>query len=118
MNGFPTPVYNRPQRRSRRLMLKAPVAILMEGERNEIISEDTRTVTVNAHGALIALQLDVHIGQMLTLRNSRSGEEAKCRVAYIGPQQNETKVVGIDFMRPRPEFWSILFPPADWTGVC
>jgi hypothetical protein len=56
--------------------------VLAEGADKEFITEETRTVTVNAHGAMILLGLKVSIGQLLTLRNSRTGEETSRRRLY------------------------------------
>ena len=71
--------------------------------------------TVNAHGAMILLSSKVSIGQLLTLRNSRTGEEVLCRVAYLSPYQSEKREVGVDFRKPCPRFSRISFPPPDWT---
>jgi len=103
------------QRRSQRVMLKVSVVILAEGPDNKPVSEVTRTVTVNAHGAKVLLRVKVSIGQLLTLRNSRTEEQVLCRVAYISPHQSEEREVGLDFMKPCPGFWRISFPPPDWT---
>ena len=97
-------------------MLKISVVVLAQGADNKMISEETRTITVNAHGAMILLTAKVSVGQLLTLRNSRSGEEVLCRVAYVNPHLGEKKEVGVDFMKPFPRFWRISFPPADWTN--
>jgi hypothetical protein len=59
--------------------------ILAEGAGNKPVSEETRTVTVNAHGAMTLLGLKVSIGQLLTLRNSRTEQEAACRAVYVSP---------------------------------
>jgi len=103
------------QRRSQRVMLKVSVLIVARGADNKAVSEETRTVTVNAHGAMVLLALKVSLGQSLTVRNSRTGEEAPCRVVYLSPHQAEKREVGIDFMEVRPQFWRISFPPSDWT---
>jgi hypothetical protein len=102
-------------RRSQRVMVKVSVMVLAQGADNKPVSEETRTVTVNAHGAMILLGLKVSIGQLLTLRNSRTGEEVACRVVYISPHESEKRQVGVDFMKPCPRFWRISFPPPDWT---
>src|SRR5712675_300219 len=104
------------QRRSQRVMLKVSVVVLAQGADNKRVSEETRTVTVNAHGAMILLGMKASIGQLLTLRNSRTGEEASCRVVYLSPHQSEKREVGVDFMKPSPRFWRISFPPPDWTN--
>lgn len=92
------------QRRSQRVMVKVSVMVLTEGADKKSVSEETRNVTVNAHGA-----------KMLTLRNSGTGEEVACRVVYVSPHESEKRQVGVDFMNPCPRFWRISFPPPDWT---
>ena len=76
-----------PQRRSQRVIVKVSVNVLAEGTDNTPVSEETRTVTVNAHGAMILLGIKVSIGQSLTLRNSKTGEEIACRVVYVSPHE-------------------------------
>ena len=61
------------QRRSQRVMLKVSVEVSTREPDDKTISEETRTVTVNAHGAMILLAAKVSVGQLLTLRNQRSG---------------------------------------------
>jgi len=107
---------NEAQRRSQRVMLKASVVVLTQGADNKLISETTRTVTVNAHGAMILLGVKVSIGQLLTVRHAGTGEEASCRVVYLSPHQAEKREVGVDFIKPSPGFWRISFPPPDWTN--
>jgi hypothetical protein len=103
------------ERRSQRMMLKVSVVVLAHGADNKRVSEETRTVTVNAHGAMILLGMKVSIGQILMLRHSGTGEEVSCRVVYLSPHQSEKREVGLDFMKPSPGFWRISFPPPDWT---
>jgi hypothetical protein len=103
------------ERRSQRVMLKVSVVVLAHGADNKRVSEETRTVTVNAHGAMILLGMKVSIGQILMLRHSGTGEEVSCRVVYLSPHQAEKREVGVDFMKPSPGFWRISFPPPDWT---
>ena len=103
------------QRRSQRVMLKVSVVVLAHGADNKRVSEETRTVTVNAHGAMILLGMKVSIGQILMLRHSGTGEEVSCRVVYLSPHQSEKREVGVEFMKPSPGFWRISFPPPDWT---
>ena len=106
---------NDAQRRSQRVMLKVTVVVLAQGSDNKLVSEVTRTVTVNAHGAQVLLGLKVSIGQLLTLRHSGTGEEVSCRVVYLRPHQSDKREVGVEFMKPSPGFWRISFPPPDWT---
>jgi hypothetical protein len=117
MGSVPPPTNgdNNAQRRSQRVMVKVSVIVLAEGADKKSVSEERRTVTVNAHGAMILLGLKVSIGQLLTLRNERTGEEVACRVVYLSPHESEKRQVVVDFMSPCPRFWRISFPPPDWT---
>ncbi len=81
--------------------------VLAEGSDQKFISEEMRTVTVNAQGAMVLLGLEISIGQLLTLRNSRTGEEVACRVVYGSPHESEKSQLGVDFMEPCPRFCSI-----------
>src|SRR5260370_39808843 len=103
------------QRRSQRVILKVTEVVLAQESDNKLVSEVTRTVTVNAHGPQVLLGLKVSIGQLLTLQHSGIGEEVSCRGGYLSPHQSERREVGVEFMKPSPGFWRISFPPPDWT---
>ena len=78
-------------------------------------SEETSTLTVSAHGALIQLALTVEIGQLLRIKNAQTSEELVCRVVSLGPEHTSKLEVAIEFEIPSPRFWRIAFPPADWS---
>lgn len=82
-------------RRSQRVMLNASVVVVTQGTDNKTVSEETRTVVVNAHGAVIPLRMSVSMGQSITLRNSKTGEEVSCRVAYLSPHQSDKREIGV-----------------------
>ena len=102
-------------RRSQRVCLKLPIVVLREGPGTNVASEETQTLIVNAHGALIQLALTVEIGQLLGIKNTRTMEELVCRVVHLGLDQSGKREVGIEFEQPSPRFWRIAFPPSDWT---
>jgi len=58
---------NNAQRRSQRVMLKVSVVVLVHGADNKVVSEVTRTVTVNAHGASVMLTDDLERIRVLEL---------------------------------------------------
>ncbi len=100
-------------RRSFRLLLQVPVIIRCEGP--EEFTEETQTLVVNAHGALVGLGAVVQSGQTLFLKNKITGEERACRIAYLGPPSGGKTQVGLEFIEPSPHFWQISFPPEDWA---
>jgi hypothetical protein len=117
MQPFSTQVAERSnQRRSQRVLLSLPVEVTaQQGVEKKPVSEKARTMVVNAHGALVQLNLKVEIGQQLTVKNLKTNEEAHCRVVFVNQAQLSNVEVGIEFLKPAPLFWRIAFPPADWT---
>jgi hypothetical protein len=103
------------QRRSQRVLIGIPISVDVPQAGKRPISEETRTLVVNAHGALVLLAAAVSIGDTVTVRNPKTNEELQCRVAFVGLQQADKKEVGVEFVKPSPTFWRIAFPPEDWT---
>ena len=102
-------------RRSQRVLLS--VHILVKGSRTdgEPFAEDTHTIVVNVHGALILLAENVKAAQPLTIRNMKSGEEVSCKVVEAGKIHDGKREVGIEFLEPSRHFWRVSFPPEDWS---
>jgi hypothetical protein len=106
------PMSNR--RRSQRVLLRIPVQVIGRGPDKKPVSELTQTAVVNAHGALIYLSLKVTVGQVIILKNPETNEEQLCRVARADPAPDGRSEVGIEFVKPAPNFWRVAFPPSDW----
>jgi len=104
------------QRRSRRVLLVVQILVKGEREDGEPFAEETQTVVVNAHGALIFLAQTVKAAQPLTIRNLKSGEEVACRVVDVGAAHDGKREVGIEFLEPSHRFWRVSFPPEDWSS--
>jgi hypothetical protein len=102
-------------RRSQRVCLRLPVTVLRKGPGANVASEETHTLMVNAHGALLQLALTVELGQLLSIKNTKTMEELVCRVVHLGPEYTNKREVGVEFEVPAPRFWRIAFPPDDWT---
>jgi len=102
-------------RRSQRVCLSLPITVFREGPGKNVASEETSTLIVNAHGALLQLALTVEIGQLLGIKNTQTMEELVCRVVSLGLDQPGKREVGIEFEVPSPRFWRIAFPPSDWS---
>jgi len=103
------------RRRSQRVLLSMPVIVRAETEPGKAVEEETHTLIVNAHGALLPVSMPVKVSQDLVLRNKDSNEEQRCRVAYMGPVIAGRMQTGIEFRRPAPQFWHVTFPPEDWA---
>lgn len=84
------------------------------GEDQHPFREATHTLVINAHGALIGLAHPVEVGQQIILKNPKSQEMQACRVVHSGTAVSGKTHVGVEFLRPAPNFWQIAFPPDDW----
>lgn len=98
------------------MVLDMPLVIRGQSGDERDFQEETFTLAVNAHGALLLLATGVALGQRLTLINPKNWDEREARVAYLGPAHVGLAKVGIEFTRPAPEFWSVSSPPGDWNA--
>ena len=103
------------RRRSQRVILTLPVIVCSEEGAKPYFEEETHTLVVNLHGALIVLGARVAKGQKLRVKNRATQAEQICRVASLGPTADGKVQVGVEFLQPSPDFWHISFPPEDWV---
>lgn len=102
------------QRRSERLLLDVPIVIRSQDPAGRTFSEETFTVTVSAHGALVMLEARVALGQKIVVSNPKNWDEREARVAFLGQPHAGLAQVAFEFSRPAPEFWSLDTCPASW----
>jgi hypothetical protein len=95
----------RSRRRSKRVQHKTPVMVRFQDANKHSISENTHTMIVNDHGALILLAAEVRAQQIIRIENLNIGEELLCRVASIGPTLMGKTQVAVEFIIPKPGFW-------------
>jgi len=104
------------RRRSQRVILTMAISIRSEsGPKIASFEEQTNTLVVNVHGALIALSSKVAVGQTLRMTNVKTQQEQACRVVSMAPASGGKPKVGVEFLNPSPDFWHISFPPEDWV---
>jgi PilZ domain len=104
------------RRRSQRVILNLPVTVRTDGDPNDTsFEEETHTLVVNLHGALIVLAGKVTKDQKLRVTNRATQEEQLCRVANVAPASAGKAQVGVEFLKSSPDFWRITFPPEDWV---
>ena len=101
----PTEIPMRNRRRSKRVQHRTPVRVRFQDARKNSISEETHTMIVNDHGALILLAAEANIQQIVRLENLTTGEELLCRVASVGATLMGKTQVAVEFITPKPEFW-------------
>jgi hypothetical protein len=103
------------RRRSQRVLMKIPVRVSGQTALGLLFEEETHTLAVSAHGALISVSTEVNKGQRLVLSNVQTKAALECVVAHISRRQGGRLEVGVEFMLPHPVFWHVAFPPKDWT---
>ena len=103
------------RRRSQRVLMQVPVRIHGKDAQGDHMEEETETLAINAHGALVVLKSRLKSGGKVFLQHKRTGEEQECEVAFLGPVRSGKNEIGLEFSVPRPGFWRVAFPPEDWT---
>ncbi len=95
-------------------MLQVPVTVQAKTRDGKDVREETQTVVVNAHGGLMKLKMDIKTGQPILLINEKTKANQGCRVVRVETSDAGNSAVAFEFDQPAPQFWPIVFPPADW----
>jgi ribosomal 50S subunit-recycling heat shock protein len=105
---------------SQRVVIDIPVRVRVNRADATPVEEITKTVIVNANGALIKLSTLVVAGETLQMVNLRTNAEVKCTVANtrIDPKDNERAEAVITFDEPTPGYWGLSFPPSGLELNC
>jgi len=104
------------RRRSERVMLQMKVTVIAEDVQRKPRQEEALTLIVNAHGGLLKMKLELHVGQSMRLLNPQNKIEQSCRVVRVDDTSSEFFSVAFEFDRPNPKFWPVVFPPSDWEA--
>jgi hypothetical protein len=105
------------RRRSQRVFIQTKVIVFGKTAASQQFQEETLTQAVNAHGALVLMKQAMAHGQRLVLTNVTTQEDIECRVVFLGPKQGDQAQIGVEFLKPSPNFWRISFPPEDWKAA-
>ena len=105
-----------PRRRSQRVLMQVAVHIRGTDSQGKEFEEETETLAINAHGALILVNARVTSGSKVTIQHKRTQEEQECHVVFLGPVRAGKAEIGLEFSDPRPAFWRVAFPPEDWSS--
>jgi PilZ domain len=110
-----TPTHTGPRRRSQRVLMQVPVRIHGKNAQGAPFDEETETLAINAHGALVLLQARLTSGSTIQMEHKRTSEAQECHVVFLGPVRGNKAEIGLEFSAPRPQFWRVAFPPEDWS---
>jgi hypothetical protein len=96
------------RRRSTRFVSSVTFVVSRDSAEKQLFQERVVTLSINAHGALIALTGQVTLGQKLLLMNSKTWSRTKGRVIRLCALEGEWTQVAVEFEQPTPEFG---YPP-------
>lgn len=100
-------------RRSDRISISFTLETMGTNAEGEPFLETARTVVVNRHGALVALNHKLRAGQTVTVRrrtNDGSIRQADVRVVACEKELPNGGEYGVSFVDPNLDFWNIEFP--------
>jgi TonB family protein len=75
----------------------------------EPFEEQTSTMIVFPHGAVLRMSTAVTVGQMLVVTNSKTRQDAICRVVKVRTFTNAQGYVEIEFSHPQAGYWGVSF---------
>jgi hypothetical protein len=110
LQGWPSNV-----RRSQRLYVQIRVRVQGHLQDKTPFTEETVTLVVNAHGALVRLDAETQLGQTVVLQIVSTNETQEGKVVFISEGKDAKFHVGIELTKPNPLFWHVSFPPEDWS---
>ncbi len=116
MDTMTTETTTSKERRSSRIFTRIPVRASGKNSQGKKFRENSQTIVINAHGALLYLNEEIGMGNQLVLINPVTEEEQECRVVYLGELSDKGTRVGIEFLSPSPHFWGVDFAPQDWPA--
>jgi hypothetical protein len=99
------------RRRSSRFPINVSLVVCGQSADEQHFQEETFTLSVNVHGALVALAAHVTLGQRLLLMNPQTWNERAGRVTRFGAREGGRTQIGIEFTEPAPGFWPLGAPP-------
>ncbi|HEY0704250.1 MAG TPA: hypothetical protein VGD60_15875 [Candidatus Acidoferrales bacterium] len=95
------------RRRSKRLRARVPICVRFQDAAKRFVSEQTHSIIINEHGALILLAAPVRLQQVIRVENVGTEKEVLCRVALLGPTFMGKTQVAVEFIMPMPGFWTV-----------
>jgi hypothetical protein len=99
------------QRRSERILLKVPVHVAGVDADGKSFEERTFTLSINRHGAFIALSNSPQEGDHVMVTHLGTRQSCAFRLCESGKDPSgEVTAWGIECLEPNANFWKIRFP--------
>ena len=92
------------RRRSERFPSRVTLVVCGRSTGKGSFKEETVTLSINSHGALLALSANVSLGQRLLLMNLQNWDEVEARVSRLAALDGQQTHVAVEFVHPAPQF--------------
>jgi hypothetical protein len=99
------------RRRSERFPSRVTLMVCGQLTGNVPFKEETVTLSINSHGALLALSTNVALGQKLLVMNPQTWDEVEARVSRLAALHDQSNEIAVEFAKPAVGFWPIGAPP-------
>ena len=99
------------RRRSERFAFRVTLWVCGYSTGKGSFKEETVTLSINSHGALVSLSTNVALGQRLLLMNPQTWDEIEARVTRLTALDGQRTHIAVEFARHAPGFWAIPAPP-------
>ena len=99
------------RRRSERFPFRVTLMVCGQSTERGPFREETVALSINSHGALLALSADVALGQKVVLMNPQTCNETEARVSRLAALHDQWTAVAVEFTQPATQFWPIGAPP-------
>ncbi len=98
-------------RRTERILLRIPIAVLGKGAGGKPFREKTHTLVINRHGASILMKHELQPGDRVEITNLQNQRSAPFRVVgKVGNPLGEGPEWAVECLDPKVSFWDIFFP--------
>src|SRR5260370_41521035 len=95
--------------------MRLPVRVSDEGSGARPFQEDTYTLAISAHGALISIAGPVYRGQRFTLSNMQTKATLECVVAHVDKAPARATSPGAVSTLATAHSWGGAVSTIDWT---
>jgi len=104
------------RRRSSRMPFKARIILSGKDAEGFNFAEETETLGVSKHGALLRTSYILNLGQELSVRTKVKERVGQFQVVWMGKAgTTQEGLIGLEWVDAR-RFWGVEFPPEDWDG--
>jgi len=90
--------------------MQVPVRLHGKDSQGKPFEEETETLAINAHGALVLLQARVTSGSLINVQHKRTTEEQECSVVFLGPVRGNKAEIGLEFLDAPPPILARRLP--------